>query len=165
MGKKKSDHKPPTFSGSMPLIKDGDPEPSYVKKVDDFVERYYNGDYVLDVPRAFSIPFGVEGQISDIGHWMSFLLTEYEISKTKTLQDKYWVAYWLFQLITHAFAVNVIKKGDGVITKLKNCAEEIRQLKETKEKLEHRILELERDNEELQRALDIFGERVTDLDE
>jgi len=163
--KKKNEDKLPSFKHNYPDIQKEFPVPDYVKRVDDFAKHYFNGDYVVDTDRAFKIPYSIDGQTTSLGHYLTFLLTEYETSKTKTFQDRYWSGFWLFQLITHAFAVNVIKMGDGLITKLKNCEIQNRQLKETKEKLEQRILELESDNEELQRALDIFGERVADIDE
>jgi hypothetical protein len=149
--KKKNEVDLPTFMIRPPKleISEGDPEPDYVKKVDEFVERYYNGDYVVDVGKAFKIPYGIDGQESTLGHYLSFLVTEYVTSKTKTLADRYWHAHFLFQLITHAFAVGVIKEGNSLVTKLKKCEEGNKRLEEEYDKLKQEHAKLEEKYKEL----------------
>ena len=161
MGKDKSKSEWPAFL--MPPLKieirEGAPEPDFVKKVDEFIERYYNGDYVINRYEAFHIPYGIEGKVTSLGHYLSFYITNYVVSKSKTLEERYGIAYMLFSLITHAFATSVIKDGDGLVTKLKKYEEQVKLLREEIDKLGKKCLILEKENKELHKALDLFGGR------
>lgn len=65
----------------------------------------------------------------------------------------------------NAFAVDVIKKGDGLLTRLKEIEKENSQLKEIKAKLEKKVLNLEQTVEEYKKALNVLAKNRSDVND
>lgn len=132
-----------------------------VKKIDEFVEHYYNGDYAID-RSAFSVPCLYNGQKGSLGNFLTGALTNYLIAKGNNEPSNLCnVASELIIWITQARGGGCIIENASLLSKLKNVEEQNKQLKETKDLLEVELSELRIENEELHKVLDNFGSRST----
>jgi len=130
-----------------------------MKILDDFVDHYYNGDYVMDMT-AFGVRCGNQGQEATLGHFLSMALTNYVATKSdKTPERQNPCAVDLLTWVTHARGLGLIKDSKSALTKLKTVEMENERLKDNQQKLEVEILKLKQEIEELHNALDTFGGR------
>jgi predicted RNase H-like nuclease (RuvC/YqgF family) len=58
-----------------------------------------------------------------------------------------------------------VTESPSLLSKLEEAEEQNRQLKETKAQLEKKLFECQKDNEELHKWLDRFGDRTTVAEE
>jgi len=130
-----------------------------IKILDSFVNHYYDGDYVIDQV-AFQIPCRNEGREASLGHFLTFALSNYVATKSDlTSERRNFCAGDLLTWMTHARGLGVIKDSESALTKLRTNEVENKRLRDNQQKLEMEILELKRVNEELHKALDLFGGR------
>jgi hypothetical protein len=136
-----------------------------IKKIEEFIEHFYNGDYIVK-DDAFRVPCSYNNQKGNLGNFLTGSLTNYLISKGN--QDSEQIANSATQAlswITQIRGANLIFESPSLLSKLKSAQEENRQLKEVKAQLEEKLSKCERDNEELHKWLDKFGDRTTVAEE
>jgi len=136
-------------------------------EVEDFLKRFHDGETVVS-PQAkkltMMIPTGaVPGVTSTqkrmFADMLGWLIGAYQLHKDDLDQEKRLdYAYALLDYIERGRTFGLIKDLN-LANKLKECQEQNARLKESAEKLERKILGLERENEELHEVLDQFGGR------
>jgi hypothetical protein len=132
-----------------------------IKKLDEFAEHYYNGDYIID-RNAFQVPCKTEGRKASLGNLLTMTLANYLISRgnkdpKQLCRDAENLITWLTQIR----GAGLITENPSLLSKLKTVEEENKQLKETKDLLEIEVSELKAENEELHRVLNNFEYRTT----
>ncbi len=136
-------------SNKRPLEEEFD----FVKKVEDFIDKYYALDYVID-PKARSIPYTVNNVKSNLAYHLSMHISTYMQRKSGPfrLTD----ARNAMVMINAAFGNSVVKEGEGLVRKVaeygeraSTLEEENRQLKDENDKLKENNLKLEEENKAL----------------
>lgn len=155
------EHKLPLFISATPRT---DITSETIKILDNFVDRFYNGDCVIDLT-AFEVRCKSSGQEASLGHLLTMSLANYVATKSDlTSERRDLCAGDLLTWMTHARVLGLIKDSESALTKLKTIEVENKRLRDNQQKLEVELLKLKQENEELHTALDKFGER-TDVTE
>jgi transcriptional regulator with PAS, ATPase and Fis domain len=145
-------------------------ESSVIVQVEDFIKRIHDGDLVVtDEAKTLTLNLQVDkvmgirsmkclGTLADLLGKAMACYQFHRDDKSVFSVIRTESAYDLLNLIERARAYNVIKEVN-VTNKLTECQEQNQRLKDNQQKLETEILRLKRENEELHKALDLFGGR------
>lgn len=118
-----------------------------IEKVDDFVRKYHDLDYVID-SRAMEIWYGSsESSIFDrkrtnLTDHLANAISMYDGSKDDNEQNRLVAASVCLIWINRAFACGVVKEGQGLARKLRETEERNVQLQKDLEKLSADYLNL-----------------------
>jgi hypothetical protein len=130
-------------------------------KIEEFVKHYYNGDYTIK-PEAFSVPCSCDSRKASLGNFLTGSLSNYLIAKgNQNIEQLCEVSGELITWITQLYGTNLIIESPSLLSRLQESDEQNRQLKEIKMQLEKKLSECQKDNEELHKWLDKFGDRST----
>ena len=136
-----------------------------IEKIEDFVKHYYNGDYTID-QEAFHVSCSWNNRKLSLGNFLTSALSNYLIAKgNQNIEQLSVVATETIAWITQLRGTNLVTESPSLLSKLEEAEEQNRQLKETKAQLEKKLFECQKDNEELHKWLDRFGDRTTVAEE
>jgi len=132
-------------------------EPKAIKRVEDFIERLHNLDYVIDEKAQrlvyfseisdWGIGHGRKGVLSDL---LANAISEYELNRDNpTLKWK--AAQKCLIWIDKAFASGVVQEGKGLVSKYKELEREIKHLQERFDECNRRRQILEEENKSLRK--------------
>jgi len=153
-----------------------DNQDNVIETIEEFVKHYYNGDYVISRD-AFSVPCTLNERKESLGNFLTGSLTNYMIAKVNKNSKQ--IANYMTELImwmTQLRGAGLITESKSLLSKLESCKDKLKtseqrllelgeqndQLKDNKEKLETKLSRLQNENEELHKALDLFGVRFGD---
>jgi hypothetical protein len=156
LGKKKPDVKEPTFVTLSPKNVDmrGGKTPALLRIVDEFVEKFYDGDYIID-RAAFQVPCGRSGIESNLGKFLQWSVRNYVVAKSEVdVSVKISCADEVLSWLTMARGAGLIGEGKGVKTKFAQYESEIKQLQEEAEQLRKKLILCEKESEELHKFID-----------
>jgi len=148
--------KMPTFIITSPKISsgEGEPEPDFIKIVDDFTEHFYNGDSIIKI-EAFYVPCEFEGQKASLGQFLHNSIRNYVVAKSdKTNERKYYWAGQCITWITFAQAVKVIDEGESLMSKIKKSEEKNIQFEIENKNLQERLNECNERRQALEKEIE-----------
>lgn len=142
--------------------------PTVLAQVEDFIKHFHDGDIFI-APEAttlqIEIPAGAmmgftSYETRSYADMLGWLIGVYQLWKDDPTQvgRKRECAYHMLDFIERGRVYGIIKNLN-LTNKIKECQEQNQRLKDNQQKLEEKILELERNNQELHKALDVFGGR------
>lgn len=136
-----------------------------IERIEEFVKHYYNGDYTIK-PVAFTVPCSYNLRKGSLGNFLTGSLSNYLIAKGNQNPEQLCnAATEIIVWITQLHGTNLIIESPSLLSKLEEADEQNRQLKEIKMQLEKKLSECQKDNEELHKWLDRFGDRSTIAEE
>ena len=122
---RKDKPKRPTFITHSPKNVDYSKTPDFIKIADDFVEKFYNGDYAIDL-NVFHVPNGDLDKEASLGHFLIVAIRDYIVAKSeKDLKRKEEFADDLLTWLTQAYGLGLIKEGEGMKTKIGRYEQQI----------------------------------------
>jgi len=153
LGKKKVDDEP-IFVTMSPQNVDYSKAPYFIEILDDFVKKFYDGDYEISRD-AYSVPCGRDNIKSNLGKYLNWSIRNYTVAKsekgTPRLES---CADDLLTWLTMARGANLILEGVGVKTKFERYEKQIQQLQEESEQLRKKLILTEKENEERKKFID-----------
>lgn len=153
-GKKKESDEEPTFVTMSPKNVDMSKTPALIEIVDEFVRRFYDGDYTIK-PEAYKVPCGRSGIKSNLGKFLGWSIRNYVVSKSeKDFSIKMTCADEVLTWLTTARGGGLIIEGEGVKTKFSRYEKQIKELEEEAEQLRKKLILTEKENEDLHRFID-----------
>ncbi|NQT09085.1 hypothetical protein HQ586_08415 [Candidatus Bathyarchaeota archaeon] len=126
---------------------------SIIEKVETFIQRLYDLDYVIN-QRASELTYTDENDQISLAHILSKRIVEYERVKDDE-EKRLGYATICHIWITKAFTYRVVEEGQGLARKLKECLDRNAQLESDLEKLSLDYLALQ----ELTRRIGLPDER------
>ena len=153
-GKKKEDDEEPIFVTMSPKNVDTSKTPALIEIVDEFVRRFYDGDYTIK-PEAYKIPCQRDGRKSNLGKFLNWSMRNYVVSKSEIdISIKMTCADEVLTWLTTARGAGLIIEGEGDKTKFSRYEKQIKQLQEEAEQLRKKLILTEKENEELHKFID-----------
>jgi hypothetical protein len=126
-----------------------------VEIVESFIQGIHDSDIIID-QSARNIPFmkyesGQPPQQRNLADVLALMIETYHEHKNDNFKEFY--AKMCARWIEKARIFGVVKEGEGLTSKLKDCKSEKEELQKTLEEISNRNIQLEFDNQDLRSKL------------